>query len=158
MIRDYLNQLQPRERRLVSVAAVVLAVFLPYTLIWSPLANRAETLQDQVAKQSEQLQWMRSAVQEIRQLKGSSGALSSGKPLLSQIEQTASRSRLRETIRKIQPEGERGARIWMDNAAFDDVLLWLDQLHKQGIDVVDMSVERQAEPGRANIRLLLEAV
>ena len=154
----WFNQLQPRERQLVLVAMLVFAIFLPYQLIWSPLLNRADRLQQQVNQQTAQLQWMRNALREIPQLQGGSGNKSSAS-LLSVVEQTANQGKLRSNIRKIQPEGEQGVRIWMDNAGFDDVLMWLEQMKKQaGIEVVDMSAERQAESGRVNLRLLLETL
>ena len=154
----WFEQLQTRERQLVMAGLIVFGVFLPYQLIWSPLIDRAERLEQQVSKQTKQLQWMHTSTQEIKQLQGSAVVKSSGS-LLSQVEQTASQSKLRKSIRKIQPEGERGVRIWMDNAGFDDVLLWLERLQKQhGIEVEDFSVERQPESGRANVRLLLEAL
>ena len=75
------------------------------------------------------------------------------------VEQTANQSQLRNSIRKIQPEGDQGVRIWMDNAGFDDILMWLERLKKQSsIEVVDFSVERQIETGQVNLRLLLEAL
>ena len=154
----WFNQLQPRERQLVLVAMLVFAIFLPYQLIWSPLLHRADRLQKQVNQQTAQLQWMRNALREIPQLQGGSGNKSSAS-LLSVVEQTANQGKLRSSIRKIQPEGEQGVRIWMDNAGFDDVLMWLEQMKKQaGIEVVDMSAERQAESGRVNLRLLLETL
>ncbi len=156
--RLWFHQLQSRERQLVIVAMVVFAIFLPYQLIWSPLLNRADRLQQQVNQQTEQLQWMRNALREIPPLQGGQGTKSSAS-LLSVVEQTARQGKLRSSIRKIQPEGEQGVRIWMDNAGFDDVLMWLEQMKKQaGIEVVEMAAERQTETGRVNLRLLLEAL
>ena len=157
-LRLWFAQLQTRERQLVIAGLIVFGIFLPYQLIWSPLLERAERLQLQVEKQTQNLQWMRGAMREAQQLQGSNGKRGSGS-LLSQVEQTASQSKLRGSIRKIQPEGEQGVRIWMDNASFDDVLLWLERLQKQhGIEVADFSVERQAQEGRVNLRLLLEVL
>jgi general secretion pathway protein M len=154
----WFEQLQPRERQLVTVGLIVFGIFLPYQLIWSPLVNHAEYLQQQVVSQTGQLQWMQESLQEIRQLQGSAAVKQTG-PLLSQVEQTADQNKLRGSIRKIQPEGERGVRIWMDNAAFDDVLMWLQRLQQQhSVEVVDLSVERQPDPGRVNLRLSLEAL
>ena len=157
-LKLWFYQLQTRERQLVMAGLIVFGVFLPYLFIWSPLVDRAELLEQQMSKQVKQLQWMKSATQEIRQLQGNTSIKNSGS-LLSQVERTANQSKLRKSIRKIQPEGDRGVRIWMDNAGFDDVLIWLERLQKQhGIEVADFSVERQPESGRANIRLLLETL
>lgn len=157
-LRIWFNQLQSRERQLVIVALVVFGIFLPYQLIWSPLMHRAERLQHQVNLQKDHLQWMRDSLQEIPHQQGSQYAKSSAS-LLSIVEQTASQGKLRNNIRKIQPEGDQGVRIWMDDAGFDDVLMWLEQMKKQaGIEVVDLSAERQAQTGRVNLRLLLEAL
>lgn len=157
-MRLWFNQLQARERQLVIAGLIVFGIFLSYQLIWSPLIDRAERLQDQVIKQTKNLKWMKSSLQEVRQFQGSARSGQTG-PLLSQVEQTASQSKLQNNIRKIQPEGEQGVRIWMDNAGFDDILMWLERLQKQhGIEVTDISVERQPEQGRVNLRLLLEVI
>ncbi|MFO7603264.1 MAG: type II secretion system protein M [Gammaproteobacteria bacterium] len=157
-IKIWFDHLQPRERQLVMAALIVLGVFLPYQLIWSPLMERAEHLREQVETQTRQLQWMRASLAEVRQLQGSAAGSQTGS-LLSQVEQTATQGKLRASIRKIQPEGEKGVRIWMDNAGFDDALLWLETLQKKhAIEVADFSAERQADAGRANLRLLLETL
>lgn len=158
-VRTYLDGLNPRERRMVIGAAIFLLVFLLYQLVWMPVAGRVSKLEDKVARQQQELIGMQQAAQEVRQLSGGRNQRSSSSgSLLGVIERTARQSKLGDSIRKVQPEGKKGVRVWLDKAPFDDVIKWLDGLQrKQGVTVANFSVEQQPEPGRVNARLLIEA-
>ena len=158
-VRTYLDGLNPRERRMLIGGSIIFVIFLAYQLIWAPIANSVTSMQDKVNKQQQDLLWMQQAADEVKQLRGgnSSRPARSGS-LLGSIEKTARDSKLGDSIRKVQPEGQSGVRMWLDGAAFDDVLTWLDGLqYTQGIMVSDISIERLSEQGRVNVRLLLEA-
>ena len=152
-IKTWLDGLNPRERRVVIGASIFVVIFLLYQIIWEPLVGRAARLEEKVAKQQQDLLWMQQAAQEVRQLSGGQLSTPSGS-LLGIIERTARQSKLGDSIRKVQPEGKTGVRVWLDKAPFDDVMRWLDGLQtKQGVAVANFSVERQSEPGRVNVRL-----
>ena len=157
-IRTYLDGLNPRERRTLIGGSITLLIFLLYQLVWAPIADGVTAMQDKVNKQQQDLLWMQQAAQEVRQFRsgGRQRPRRSGS-LLGSIERTARSSKLGESIRKVQPEGQNGVRMWLDGAVFDDVLAWLDGLqYQQGIMVSNISIERLSEQGRVNVRLLLE--
>jgi len=158
-IRTYLDGLNPRERYMLIGGSIVLLIFLLYQLIWAPIADGVTAMQNKVNRQQQDLLWMQQAAEEVKQLRGGNRhrPRRSGS-LLGSIERTARNSKLGDSIRKVQPEGQNGVRMWLDGAAFDDVLTWLDGLqYKQGIMVSNISIERLSEQGRVNVRLLLEA-
>ncbi|MDH5409205.1 MAG: type II secretion system protein M [Gammaproteobacteria bacterium] len=152
-IKTWFDGLNPRERKLVLGTGIFLVIFFLHQLVWEPLVGRAAKLEQKVAKQQQDLLWMQQAAQEVSQLSGGSRPASSGS-LLGVIERTARQSKLGDSIRKVQPEGKDGVRVWLDKAPFDDVMHWLDGLQtKQGVSVTNFSVERQSEPGRVNVRI-----
>lgn len=157
-IKAYLNGLNPRERYMVIAATVVVGLFLPYQIIWAPFTNRLSTLEDKINQQQQTAQWMQQAAAEVRQLSGGKGKGNQrrGKQLLlGLINKTAQRSKL--VVSKVQPEGQKGARVWLDNAVFDDVIAWLEGLQvNDGVAVSELSVEHQAAVGKVNARVLLE--
>ena len=49
-------------------------------------------------------------------------------------------------------------RVWFEEAAFDDVLQWLDIIDSaHGLQVKEITIEKQQSPGLVNVRVLLES-
>jgi len=156
-IKQYLDQLNERERRAVIAAAVALALFLPYQLIWAPFHNSINRLEQRVEQQHRDLVWMQEHVAEAQEL-GRAGSRSptSGQPVYSTVD-SSSRQQFGSDIR-VQQEGKAGVRVIMKGVAFDKVLLWLDDLYyRQHINVAEFSVEKDKESGRVNANILIES-
>ncbi len=157
-MRAYFENLSKRERYMVVAAALVLLVFLFYVLVWRPIGTRAEALQQRVQGQEKALAWMQQAAVEVKRLRGGGTPTQArNESLLSLIERTARERGLSGAVRRVQPEGQHGARIWLEAAGFDDLVLWLHQLaDTYGVRISEASVERQPQPGLVNARLLVE--
>ncbi len=158
-IQSWLGGLNPRERRLVIGGGIFLLVFLLYQIVWAPFANGVADMQAKVDKQQQDLIWMQQSAQEVRSLKGGASGRKSVRTgsLLGLIEKTARQRGLGSSIRKVQPEGQKGVRMWLDKVSFDDTMIWLDELQtKQGVMVSSFSAEHVKQPGRVNIRMLVE--
>lgn len=159
-MREYFENLSQRERYFVIAAGAALVLFLLYAMLWRPVVGNARDVQQRIAAQESELQWMRQAAAEARTLRGSArggDAGASGGSLLSLVERTARQGRLAPAVRRVQPEGQQGVRIWLENAAFDDLLVWLHQLAAtHGVGLSEIAVERQPAAGIVNGRLLLE--
>ena len=71
---------------------------------------------------------------------------------------TARAGGLGPALKRIEPEGGDGVRVWLDGVAFDDLVKWLGTLStSHGVDVVSASLERDEAAGRVNARLTLQA-
>ena len=151
--------LSPRERGVLLGGAVSLAVILVYFLGWEPLAQRAQRLQAQVAEQRQTLRWMEGAAEELARLRAAGGRRpAGGQSLLAVVDRSARAGGLADALKRVQPEGEGRARVWLDGASFDALVTWLEGLaRRQGIRARAVSVEARAEPGRVDARLVLEA-
>lgn len=158
-IKQYLDQLNERERRAVIAAAILLALFIPYQFIWTPFMNRLNELEDRVEKQQKDLVWMQDRVNEAKELsRAAGGAVSAGsaQPVYGTIESTA-RQRFGGDIR-IQQEGKGGVRVTIQNTAFDDLMLWLDDLHyQQHVNVKQLKIDRESGVGRVSASILIES-
>jgi type II secretory pathway component PulM len=156
-IKQYLDQLNERERRAVIAAAVALALFIPYQFIWAPFKHSMNTLESRVEQQQKDLLWMQDRVSEAQELaRASGGNTGSTQPVYGLIESTA-RQRFGGDIR-VQQEGKSGVRVTMKNIGFDDVMLWLDELYyKQHVNIKEFTVDRQTGAGRVNANILIES-
>ena len=157
-MKEKWQQLSLREKRLVIITAIVVVVTLIYFMIWEPLQDGIETSRVRVNAQTNTLQQIRELAAEARQLRAtkSRAGTRGGGSLLVIIERTAQQKNLKSNLQKVQPEGQDGVRVWVENAAFDQLIDWLALLeNKNTIYVSEIIIERQKEPGRINSRILL---
>ena len=156
-IKAQLEQLNDRERFMVYAAAIALAVFLPYQLLWAPLMNTVEDKRTKIEKQERDLVWMQSHLAEVRRLSFTSSMTpSSGKSLYGVVEKTA-RQKFGGDIR-VQQEGKKGIRIQIKNTGFDEVMIWLDDLQfRHKIYVKDFKIDSEKVVGRVRASILVES-
>ncbi len=150
--------LEIRERKLVAGGAVVLVLLMFYLMVWEPAAIAYDDLQKNVAAQQETLDWMKQAGRKVKALRGSAqgGARSlGGRSLLAVVDQSARSGGLGAAIKRIEPDGSKGVKIWLEGAAFDAMVLWLGELSRSyRIDTSVITIEPQGA-GRVNARLTL---
>ncbi len=150
------ESLQPREQLMVGFAAGAIALAFVYAAIWQPFAHarsrHAQELQDARAVATTL------AVAESEVLSGarpgSSAIVGSEVSLLSAVDQAAKSGALTKPPSRLQPDGEKQARVWIEDVQFDALMRWMFELQNNyglRIDVAD--IERQPTPGLVNARL-----
>ena len=92
----------------------------------------------------------------IEQLKSRNPALflEDQRPLAALVEQTLAEFGLRDSTQRIVPE-QNTIQVWMQQAPFEDVLLWIDGLGKYGVSVKRIDVTPH-EDGMGNVDLSLD--
>lgn len=160
-MKEWFNNLAQRERQMVISASVLIILFVIYQL-WSSFNSHVGKLQDRVDNQQNIQSWMQQASDEVRQLRGAgaTGARPKGKQLLlGLIDRSAKENQLGASLQKVQPEGQQGVRVWLEKAAFDNIVIWLDTLQfKHGLVITDVSVDSQDITGTVNARVLIESL
>lgn len=59
-------------------------------------------------------------------------------------------------IKRFQPEGDTGLRLWLEQAEFDQLMRWLAALEKQQLVIEQLDVDRVKDrAGLVDVRLLL---
>lgn len=160
MIRTWWDGLQVRERRLLGVGAAVVAVLLGWALVWYPLAHARADLDKRVARQREDMAWMRQAAGEARELRaqGTHGrAERQGKSLLALADVSARSAGLSGALKRVEPAGGKSVRLSFEVADFDALMNWLDALARDyGVQATDLSVDKVEGLGLVNARATLE--
>jgi general secretion pathway protein M len=161
-MKAWLDSLAARERVMVMAGAVVLALFLLYALIWSPVRSGYLELQESVVGQRDTVVWMQQSAQQLAQLKRSRGAVASGlggQSLLALADRTARADGLGDALKRVEPEGSGNVKVWLEGASFDVTVGWLASLSKKyGVNIDTVTLERVSETaGRVNARLTLQA-
>lgn len=160
-MRDWFDALEEREKIFVLTAVVVVVVTVFWFGIWKPLDNGQESAALRVDT------W-RLSLRELQPLKGRIGGSNSGQsgsagqdqPLVVIVDNTLRQRGLHGSMQRSQPtpSGD-GIRVEFENAAFDDLMLWLGDINRQyGLLVQsgNFSVASSENPGRVNSTLTLE--
>ena len=157
-MKAWFMALERRERQLVAGGAAVLVLLMFYLLVWDPAAVAYSDLKKNVAAEQETLDWMKQASGKVKALRGSAhgGAQGlGGRSLLAVVDQSARSAGLGPAIKRIEPDGSKGVKIWLEGAVFDSMVLWLGKLNRTyKVDTSVITIEPKGT-GRVNARLTL---
>lgn len=150
-----LQQLAPRERVILVAGVAMLVLVLVYLLVWEPLveANR---------QRSEALERARALATRIEQAavlvssQGSSRSVDRNTSLVAAIDRTSRSPVLGKPPSRVQPEGDREVKVWIEDVPFNNLLRWLQDLESRyGIGAASAEIERGSRPGAVSVRLSL---
>jgi type II secretory pathway component PulM len=148
-MKAWFLQLNQREQTSLLALGLALALYVLYMFIWSPLDGMRDSLQVQNQGAAGTLQRVDAMVSEILQLRDSGTQTSSRRNLTSLINQSTSRLQLQVT--RLQPNSRGEIQVRLENAAFDDVLLWLHEIeYREGLLVREVSITQAGAVGRVN--------
>lgn len=154
-LQSRFEALAPRERLMVAIAGVVVLVTLLYLLVWEPLVKahhgRAEAL-DAARALAGRIETAAALVQ-----RGAGGTrVDRSTSLLAAVDQTSRSPTLGKAPSRLQPEGDREVKVWLEDVAFDNLLRWLAELEtRYGIGASSAEIERGSAPGTVSARLTL---
>lgn len=158
-MKEWFAGLNPRERLMVMTGGVVLAVLLCYAAIWEPITQGAQRMETAVNEQRVLLQWMQHAADDVKRLRPAAqaqGQLAAGQSLLGVIDQTSKSTNLGPAVKRVKPEGENKVSVWMEDAAFDDMVRWVEGLHRGfGVEVDSIVIDRKNVAGKVDVRIEL---
>ncbi len=156
-MKEWWFGLQASERRTLGIGGGALTLILIYFAGWVPLQEGVVTLEQQVQEQRSLQQWMAQSAAEVQQLRGGSAGQpqAAGRSLLTTVDQSARNGQLGSSLKRLEPEGEHGVKVWLEQAAFDEMMGWLVSLEQQfGVTVTTITIERKAE-GRVDANMTL---
>jgi general secretion pathway protein M len=160
VIRGWWESLQAREQRMLAAGAVVVAGMLVWALLWYPLSHARADLAARVARQHDDLAWMRQALAEVKTLRaqGARGrADRQGKSLLALADVSARGAGLAGALKRVEPAGSDSVRVNLEIADFDALVNWLDALARDyGVQAPDFSADKVAGLGLVNARVTLQ--
>lgn len=159
-LKQWFFSLPQRDQWMVSGTSLLIIATLFYLIAWEPVHDGLLQEHQKQQTQKDILLWMQQAAAEVKTLRtaGSRGTIrDKNKPTTLVIEQTIKNAGLKPSVKKIESSGTNGARVTLDEASFNQILVWLNTLSTHnGIQVVSANIERGDKPGRANARLSFE--
>jgi general secretion pathway protein M len=159
-VKDWFESLDHRERIFVMLATVVFLLAVFYLAVWMPLDRGQRSVEMSVAN------W-RESLAELRILQGDLQDPADARSLVAGLDQSlvvvvdeTLRSRgLYNALQRSQPTGSNGIRIEFQNAAFDDLVLWLGDLSSRyalQVQSASFSSASRDLDGRVNSTIQLE--
>lgn len=150
------NALGARERRVASVLAGFLGAALFYLLVWSPVESGVARARERLASVQAQLARVQEQATLVASVRAAPRASLPANPAMA-VGQAAERHGLREQVKKVDAEGTSAVRVQIEDAPFVALMAWLVELQQSGLRAESATIERHANPGTVNARLLLRA-
>ncbi|MBT1451400.1 type II secretion system protein M [Glaciecola sp. XM2] len=149
--KNWLNQLSPRERVLVYIAAGVTVIVLFYFLLWAPLNNALKTQSLALENDQKLLLWVQE--QSARaQLLRSSGQVNQFNGSLTQLVNQTTRA-ANISVSRMQPQDDE-LQIWIDRVEFNTLMQWLNGLEQRGVVVLQSDFSQTTDDGFVQVRRL----
>ena len=153
-LRAWYAGLQQRERRVVAVGGVVVAVLILVLGILLPLHSAVTNAVQRNATKRDDLAWMQGNASEIRAA-GSQLPADTGEAPVVLVDRVGREAGLASALRGTQPNGT-GVRVQLEAAPFDALITWLATLDERyGLSVETITVDRAARPGVVNASITL---
>ena len=142
-----------RDRLALRGLGAFLGAVLLYMLLIAPTIAYGTRAQHRLQEERALLDWLR--VHQVESSAAGTGAAPAhDQPIATVVNNSAQENKL--TIRRYEPSGEDGIKVWIDGAAFNSIVKWMYQLEgSYGIRAAEFSVEREKEPGKVSARLTL---
>lgn len=149
------QQLSLRDQAMLILLGGVLALYLLYQLTWRPLAEANARLRLQNAAAEQSLQNVTRLAAEYRELqRASAHNQSQGQNLAQVVDQTVAANGLH--MSRFQPGSGGDVQVRLDNASFDKVAQWLNQLESvHTVTIKELAVAPGSGSGLVNVSVRL---
>lgn len=150
-MKQWWQQLQLREQKLIIVMGSVIGIFILYNMIWQPLNENLIKEQQKLKREEALLSWVMENTQRYKQM--NAGKNPRGKGSLSSV---VNRTVLGRdiTVTRMQPQGD-DLQVWIEEVSFNVLLAWLETLSKkEGLQVKGIDLNKSDRPGTVNVRRL----
>lgn len=153
-----LNQMNQREKLLVSVAAVLFVITLAYFIAWKPLADGIAEREAKIDAQQELLQWVRENTGRYLlqtggvQSKDSTPTSSMSGSMSERVTRLASAAKIEVT--RMQPQSD-SLVVVIDQVPFNTLLQLIENLEtRAGLVIEHLDATEGGEPGIVRVRRL----
>ena len=157
MIAARWRALPARDRRALAWLGAALLAALAWFAAWQPLAAARVRLSNQLGQAQQDRDWIRDRAGEIGRLRAQGALLPlerGGKSLLALADSGAREAGLGGTLKRVEPVSQGRVNLWFEAVPFDALTDWLERMEqRQGVRVDELSAERAAGVGSANVRV-----
>jgi general secretion pathway protein M len=161
ILKDWFINLSSREQRLVAIGGTLVIFAIIYFLLWQPVADRLQNLQQDVVAQRELYQWMQQNVPELkaRRLSGYAAQTTSPGSILSVIDDSLKDNNLNKPLKEINKTNENTVSLQFDNVSFDELIAWLINFsHQQRVTISQFTATPTQQTGMVKAELAIQFI
>lgn len=148
-MKEWFAGLNQREQMSLLLLGFAVGLYLLYTVAWAPLDEKRTQLALQNQGVAQSLQRVDAMVSEITSLREGGGTDAAARNLAALVNQSTGRHGLQ--VNRLQPNSRGDIQVRLENAAFDDLLAWLDDIeNREGLLVTEVAITRSGTAGRVN--------
>lgn len=161
-IKAWWQHLTTREKQSLLAGSMVTFIFIFYLLVWSPLIIKNVALREQIANNLKTLSFVQAADQEIKKMdqKGSQKTtLTSPVQLLSILQKQINEEGLEQYLAELKQGNLDSIELHVQKIPFDQMIsLLIDTIKTYNVNVSQMNVVSEAQPGIVNADIFLQLV
>lgn len=147
------QQLPARDRLALSLLAVFMLLMALYAAIWLPLQREVREAREWYQSQRELHQYVLANAPQARQQGGEQQVRISAEQLQGVVTSSAQQAGI--SIERYDSDGS-GLSLSLSRVPFARLLPWLLELERQGVNLLEVNLDRGSE-GRVDVRLSLSA-
>lgn len=157
-MKQWYNNLTHSEQRLLRMGSVIIGIVLFWVLLYQPMVkhiNQQVTIKNNLQQQLAEMKSVNLA--SINNTGQQKTTLPPNTTFSSWVDQQLSQIGLQQMVNRTEPIDNNTLTVWLNNAAFDQVVDWLQSIQQQyGIvaDQIDVNVTDRSI-GLTNIRMRL---
>jgi general secretion pathway protein M len=156
---SWFSTLAPRERLVLTGGALLLLILFSYLLVLEPLEAAIRQKESMLQAQHGQMNDLRVMAAEYRSLgspEPKGGGAMRDTSLLAIVDASGTAQGIKDSIKRLSPEGKDKVRIHLEEAPFDKLVGWLVQLSTEyQITAESTAVRRSDEMGKVSGNLML---
>lgn len=160
-MQAWYDALSAREKQTLFIGGILLVALLFWAFVWQPLQDEHEKLTTQLEQQTELVQWMQQASQQVKQLQTQGGTNRSGvikirgNPQIV-VDKALKQFKLDQASPSLKSKGSNGVKLNLKEAPFNIFISFLQNLEKQhGLQIDDFSIRPAKTEGTADISVSL---
>ena len=150
---NWYTALSERDRTIVKALSVLFIIAIFISWVWQPMVKANTSADSRLASELKFHTFMKENAHKV-----SSGNVPSGGKqgsILGTVNQLAKVKGL--ALKRFEPEGSSGLRVWLDKVEFNKVIDWLELLEaEKGIAVEQISIDK-VNSGIVNLRVVLKS-
>ncbi|MES9881995.1 MAG: type II secretion system protein M [Sedimenticola sp.] len=153
------RSLAPRERLFLGWGVFITLMLGLYMGVAQPLETKIAQAETRLQITETELNKIREIAVEYQKLGKSKkrAKTKNGSSLLAVIDKSSAKFELKQSIKRITPEGKSKVRIQLQNARFDKLIAWLNNLAiNRGIHTQTVSLRKEGRPGLVTVNLELK--
>jgi len=157
--RKQYEMLPTRDRLALKVLALAVGLIVLYFAAWQPAFEYKKNAEINLVEKQKLLALVennRNVLTKLNAKSGANGAKANldSQQLVSAVTNLAKQKGV--VLKRFEPSGERKLKVWVDDASFDKVMIWLSALRKKlNVKVEQISVEKDDAVGQISARLTL---